>query len=240
MASGPITSWQIDGETMETVTDCFLGLQNHCRWWLQPWPKTLALWKKSCYQPRQHIKKQRHHFADKGRYSQSYGFSPVVMYRCESWTIKKAECRRIDAFEPWCWRRLLRVSWTARRSSQSILKKINSRIFIERTDAEAEAPILCPLMQRAGSLGNTQMTGRIEAGREGINRGWDGWMASPTQWTWVCANFRRWGDEGQGSLACFSHGVTEWTNWTTISILWNVHVFCVHVLWQGLSELGLL
>ena len=71
------------------------------------------------------LKKQRHHFADKGRYSQSYGFSPVVMYRCESWRIKKAECQRIDAFEPWCWRRLLRVSWTARRSSQSILKKIN-------------------------------------------------------------------------------------------------------------------
>ena len=69
---------------------------------------------------------------------------PVVMYGCESWTIKKAECRRIDAFELWCWRRLLRVPWTARRSNQSILKKKKnqSRIFIGRTDAKAEAPIL--------------------------------------------------------------------------------------------------
>ena len=74
MASGPITSWQIYGETMETVKDYFLGLQNHCRWWLQPWnSKTLAPWKKSCDQPRQHIKKQRHYFANKGPSSQSYG-----------------------------------------------------------------------------------------------------------------------------------------------------------------------
>ena len=69
---------------------------------------------------------------------------PVVMYRCESWSIKKAEHQRIDAFELWCWRRFLRVPWTARRSSQSILKEINPEIFIGRTDAEAEAPILWP------------------------------------------------------------------------------------------------
>ena len=69
---------------------------------------------------------------------------PVVMYGCESWTIKKAECGRIDAFELWCWRRLLRVPWTARRSNQSILKEIKSRVFIGRTDAEAETPILWP------------------------------------------------------------------------------------------------
>ena len=69
---------------------------------------------------------------------------PVVMYGCESWTIKKAECQGIDAFELWCWRRLLRVPWTARRSNQSILKEIKSRVFIGRTDAEAETPILWP------------------------------------------------------------------------------------------------
>ena len=70
---------------------------------------------------------------------------PVVMYGCESWTVKKAERRRIDAFEVWCWRRLLRVPWTARRSNQSILKEINPEyLFIRRTDVEAEAPILCP------------------------------------------------------------------------------------------------
>ena len=69
---------------------------------------------------------------------------PVVMYRCESWTIKKADCRRIDAFELWCWRRLLKVLWTARRSNQSILKEISPLVFIGRTDVEAEAPIIWP------------------------------------------------------------------------------------------------
>ena len=91
-------------------------------------------WKKSYDKPRKHIKKQRHNFANKGLSSQGYGFSygfPVVMYGCESWTIKKAECIRIDAFEPWCWRRLLRVPWTARRSNQSILKEISPGCSLE-------------------------------------------------------------------------------------------------------------
>ena len=119
-APGSITSWQIDGETKETVTNCFLGLQNHCRWWLQPWNwKTFAPWKKAMNdQTRQHIINQRHYFTDKRPSSQSYGF-PVVMYECESWTIKRAECWRID--ELWCWRRLLSIPWTARWSNQSIL-----------------------------------------------------------------------------------------------------------------------
>ena len=84
--------------------------------------------KKSYDQSRQHIKKQRQYFADKVLSSQSYGF-PVVMYGCESWTIRKTECWRIDAFEQWCWRRLLRVLWTARRSNQSILKEISPNIL---------------------------------------------------------------------------------------------------------------
>ena len=82
---------------------------------------------------------------------------PVVMYGCESWTVKKAELGRIDAFELWCWRRLLRVPWTARGSNQSILKEINPEIFIGRTGAEA--PILWPLMRRADSLEKTLMLG---------------------------------------------------------------------------------
>ena len=84
----------------------------------------LTPWKESYDQPRQHIQKQRHYFANKGPSSQGYGFS-VVMYGCESWTVKKAECQSIDAFELWCWRRLLRVPWTARRSNRSILKEIS-------------------------------------------------------------------------------------------------------------------
>ena len=126
MASGPITLWQIDGEKVETVRDfIFLDSKINADGDLQPWNlKMLAPWKKGYDQPRQHIKNQRHYFADKGPTSQSYGF-PAVMYRYESWTIKKAEHRRIDDFELWFWRRLLRVLWTARSSNCSTLKEIS-------------------------------------------------------------------------------------------------------------------
>ena len=90
----------------------------------------VAPWKKSYDQPKEHIKKQRHYFANKGPSGQSYGFS-VVMYGCESWTLTKAEHQRIDAFELWCWRRLLRVPWTARRSNQCILKEISPEYSLE-------------------------------------------------------------------------------------------------------------
>ena len=129
MASGPITSWQVDGETVETVTDLIV-LQNHCRWWLQPWNlKTLAAWKNSYDQPRQHIKKQRHYFANKNLSSQSYGFSSSHV---RTWELGyKVEHRRTDAFELWCWRRILKVPWTARRSNQSILKEISPESSLE-------------------------------------------------------------------------------------------------------------
>ena len=87
-------------------------------------------WKKSYDRPRQHIKKQRHHFTTKVHNVKAMVF-PVVIYGCENWTIKKAECQRIDAFELWYWRRLLRVPWTARRSNQSILKEINPKYSLE-------------------------------------------------------------------------------------------------------------
>ena len=105
---------------------------------------------------------------------------PVVMYGCESWAIKKAECQRIDAFELCCWRRLLRVLWTARRFNQS--KRNQSWILIGRTDAEAETPI-GHLMRRTDSSEKTLMLGKIESRRD--DRGWDGWMASPTWCTRV-------------------------------------------------------
>ena len=142
MASGPITSWQIDGETMEIVRDfIFLGSKITADGDCSHEIKTLAPWKKSCDRPRQCIKKQRRYLADKDQYSQSYIFLGV-MYRCESSTIKKAEYGRIDALELWCWRRLLRVPWTARRSKQSILKEISPEYLFGRTDAEA--PTLWP------------------------------------------------------------------------------------------------
>ena len=132
MTSGPITSWQIHGETMETVTDFNSGgLQNHCRWWLQPWnEKTLAPWKKSNDRTRQHIKKQRCYLADKGQSSKIMVFT-VVMFGYENWIINKDEWWRIDAFELWCWRRLLRIPWTARRSNQSIIKEISPGCSLE-------------------------------------------------------------------------------------------------------------
>ena len=96
---------------------------------------------------------------------------PVVMYGCESWTIKKAECRRIDDFEVWCWRRLLRVPWTARRSNQSSLKEISPEYSLEGLVLKLKLQYLGHLMQRTGSFKKTLMLGKIEAGGEGDDRG---------------------------------------------------------------------
>ena len=148
----------------------FGGLQNHCRWWQQPWNwKTLVSWKKSYDQTRQHIKKKRHYLPTKVCVVKAMVF-PVVMFGCENWTIKKAECQRIDGIKLWCWGRLLRVLWTARRYNQSILKGNQSWIFIGRTDAKAETPILKPLMWRTDSFEKTLMLGKIEGGRRGWQR----------------------------------------------------------------------
>ena len=125
----------------------------------------LASWKKSYDKPRQHIKEQRHYFANKDLSSQSSTIFPVVMYRCESWTIKKTEHRRIDAFELWCWRRLLRVPWTARRSNQSILKEINLEYSLEGLMLKLKLQYFGCLMRRANSLEKTLMLGKIEGGK---------------------------------------------------------------------------
>ena len=121
----------------------------------------LASWKKSYDKSRQLIKKQRHYFANKGPYSQSYGFSSI-MYVCESWTVKKAECWRIDAFELWGWRRLLRVPWTARRSNQSILKEIDPEYSLEGLMLKLKLQCFGHLMLRADSLEKTLVLGKIE------------------------------------------------------------------------------
>ena len=124
----------------------------------------LTPWKESDDKPRQHIRKQRHYFVNKGPSSQGYGFSSV-MYGCESWTIKKAEHRRIDAFELWCWRRLLRVPWTARRSNQSILKEISPGISLEGLMLKLKLQYFGHLMQRTDSFEKTLMLGKIEGER---------------------------------------------------------------------------
>ena len=129
----------------------------------------LAPWKESYDQPRQYIKKQRHYFANKGPTSQSYGFFSVVIYGCESWTIKKAECQRIDAFELWCWRTLLRVPWTTRRSNQSILKEISREYSLEGLMLKLKLQSFGHLMRRTDSLEKTLMLGKTE-GRRGRGR----------------------------------------------------------------------
>ena len=116
----------------------------------------------------------------------------VVMYEYESWTVKKAEHQRIDAFQLWCWRRRLRVPWTARRSNQSILKEISPEYSLEGLMLKLKLQCFGHLMQITDSLEKPWYWERLKAGGEGDDRGWDGWMASPSQWTWVWVNFRSW------------------------------------------------
>ena len=143
---------------------------------------------------------------------------PVVMYGYESWTVKKAECRRIDAFELWCWRRLLRVPCTARRSNQSILKEISPGCSLEGLMLKLKLQYFGHLMWRTDSFEKILMLGKIEGRRRRDDRGWDGWMASLTQGTWVWVDSRV--GDGQGGLACGNSwgrkesDTTEWLNWT--------------------------
>ena len=110
---------------------------------------------------------------------------PVVMYGCERWTIKKAEHQRIDAFELWCWRRLLRVPWTARRSNQSILKEISPEYSLAGLMLKLKLQYFGHLMRRTDWFEKTLMLEKIESGGEGDDRGSNGWMALPSQWTRV-------------------------------------------------------
>ena len=129
----------------------------------------LSPWKESCDQPRCHIKKQRHYLPTKVHLVKAMVF-PIVMYGCESWTMKKAEGQRIDAFELWCWRRFLRVPWTARRSNQSILKEISPGCSLEGLMLKLKLQYFGHLMQRVDSLEKTLMLGGLGAGGEGDNR----------------------------------------------------------------------
>ena len=170
MASGPITSWQIDGETVETVTDFILRgeLQNHCRWWLQLLGGKVVTNLDS-------ILKSRDITFLTNVYLVKVMVFPVVMYGCDSWTIKKAEHRRIDAFERWCWKRFLRVPWTARRSNQSILKEISPEYSLEGLMLKLKLHYFGHLMWRANSE-KTLMLGKIEGRRR------RGWQSSGRWW----------------------------------------------------------
>ena len=158
---------------------------------------------------------------------------PVVMYGCESWTVKKAERQRIDAFELWCWRRLLRVPWTARRSNQSILKETSPGCSLEGLMLKLKLQYFGHLMQRADSFERPWCWERLKEGGEVDDRGWDGWMASTTQWTWV------WVDSGSswwtgrpdvlrfmGSQRVGHDWVTE-LNWTDVRRLMLTRILVI-------------
>ena len=177
MAAGPITSWWIDGESVETVADfIFLGSKitadGDCSHEIK---RHLLLGRKVMTNLDSMLKSRDITLSSKVRLVKAMVF-PVVMYGCESWTIKKAEHLRIDAFELWCWRWLLRVPWTARRSKQPILKEISPEYSLEELI----------------DLTSPWCWERLKAGGKVDDREWDGWMASQTQWTWIWVNSGSW------------------------------------------------
>ena len=166
MASGPITSWQIDGQTMKTARNfIFLGSKitadGNCNHEIK---RHLFLGRKAMTNLDSVLKRRDVTLPIKVHLVKAMVF-PVVLYGCESWTIKKAECQRIDAFELWCWRKLLRVPWTARRSNQSILMEISPDYSLEGLMLKLKPHYFGHLMWRADSLERTLMWGKIEGRR---------------------------------------------------------------------------
>ena len=171
MASGPITSWQIDGETMDTVTDFILGgskitADGDCSHEIK---RCLLLGRKAMTNPNSILESRDITLPTKVRLVKATVF-PVVMYGCESWTIKKAEHWRIDVIELWCWRSLLRVPWTARRSNQSILKEIKPEYSLAGLMLKLILQYFGHLMGRTDLLEKTLMLGKIEGKRRGRQR----------------------------------------------------------------------
>ena len=162
MASGPITSWEIDGETVEAVSDFVfwgsrIAADGDCRHEIK---RCLLLGRKVMTNLDSRLKSRDITLPTKIRLVKAMVF-PVVMYECESWTVKKAEHRKVDAFELWCWIRLLRVPWTARRSNQSILKEISPGCSLEGLRLNQKLQYFGHLMQRVDSLEKTPMLGGI-------------------------------------------------------------------------------
>jgi len=182
MASGPITSWQIDRKTVETVTDFIfldpkITADGDCSHEIK---RRLLLGRKVMTKLDSILKSRDITLPTKVCLVKAMVF-PVVMYGCESWTIKKAECQRIDAFELWCWRRLLRVPWTARRSNQSILKEISPEYSLEGLMLKLKLQYFGHQMWRTDSLEKTLMLEKIEGRRR---RGWQRmrWSDGITDW----------------------------------------------------------
>ena len=192
MVSGPITSWQIDGETMETVSDfIFWGSKitadGDCGHEIK---RHLLLGRKAMTILDSILKSRDITLPTKVHIVKAMVF-PVVIHGCENWTIKKADHQRTDALEMWCWRRLLRVPWTARRSNKSTIKQINPVFSLKGLMLKLKLQYFGHLMWRANSLEKALMLRKIKGKGEGGGRGWDGYIASLTQWTWIWANSRR-------------------------------------------------
>ena len=148
---------------------------------------------------------------------------PVFMYGWEGWTVKKAEHRRIDVFELWCWRRLLESPLDCKEIQPVHSKGDQSWVFIGRTDAKAETPILWPPYVKSWLIGKDWCWEILKAGEEGDIRGWDGWMASMTQWTWVCISFGSWQWTERPGVLQFVGSQRVWHYWAT-KLNWTLHV----------------
>ena len=198
MASGPITSWQIDGETVETVADLIFGCSKitadgDCSHEIK---RCLLLGRKAMTNLDNILKSRDITLPTKVRLVKAMVF-PVVMYRCESWTIKKAECWRIGAFELWCWRRLLRVPWIARISNQSILKEISPEGSLEGLMLKLKLQYYGHLMWWADSLEKPLMLGKIEGRKRRGQQRMRQLDGLPTQQTWVWVDSGSWGWTGK-------------------------------------------
>ena len=234
MASGPITSWQIDGETVETVSDFIFGgskiiADGDCSHEIK---RRFLLGRKAITNLDSISKSKDIILPTKVHLVKVMAF-PVVMCGCESWTIKKAEHWRTDAFELWCWRRLLRISWTARRTNQSILKETSPEYSMKGLMLKLKLQYFGHLMWRTDSLEKTLMMGKTEEGKEekgtteGEMVGWHHWIDGHEfeQAPGV--------GDGQGSLVCCSPqgrkelDMTERLNWLTYS-MWLIDInYCI-------------
>ena len=201
MASGPITSWQIDGETVAGFI--FLGSKitadGDCSHEIK---RGFLLGRKVMTNLDSILKSRDMPLSTKVCLVKAMVF-PMVMYGCESWTIKKAECRRIDAFELWCWRRLLRVPWTTRRSNQSILKEISPGCSLEGLMLKLKLQYLATWCKELTCWKRPWCWESLRAGGEGDDRGWDGWMESPTQQEWAWVDSRSWWWTGRPGVLRF-------------------------------------
>ena len=214
IASSSITLWQIDGETTETVRDfIFLGSKITANGDCSHEIKKCLLLGRTVMTNLDSILKSRDITLPTRICLVKAMVFPVVIYGHESWTVKKAEHRRIDAFELWCWRRLLRVPWTARRSNQSILKEISPGRSLEGLTLKLKLQYFGHLMLT--HLKRPWCWEGLEAGGEGDDRGWDGWVASPTRWAWVWVNSGSWWWTGRPGMLMSMGSQTVGHTWVT-------------------------